>query len=263
MMPNKDDLYAALEKMEAKDAASITVLRKRTLHTPLRNIISGLWLAILYRAVNQRSDSRSLAIDNLVVCLRAGKEISTHNNNNSKMISKLMRLGRASWITVSKAPGLLAVFNFSTPRSKSEIRELELSVMDNELRHSTSCYQTVIQRILMFIEKTVRRTKSLYDYLANTLRDFNHLVDRETHGSADDVEAPAISSDSCAISFETTFNQSTYPRYIVQYDSPIFICVQSGDIDGARALLKAGMASIYVVDLYNLELLYVRKRIQP
>jgi hypothetical protein len=140
MMPNEDELHAALEKMEATDATSITVLRKRTRHTPLRNIISGLWFAILYQAVNQRSNPRSLAIDNLVNCLRAGKEISSHINNTSKMISKLMRLGRASWIAVSKAPGLLAVFDFSTPRSKSKIRELRLEVIDDELCRSASCY---------------------------------------------------------------------------------------------------------------------------
>jgi hypothetical protein len=66
-----------------------------------------------------------------------------------------------------------------------------------------------------------------------------------------------------SISLEATFNKNTYPRYIVQYDSPIFICVQSGDIHGARALFQDGMASIYDVDPYNLGLLYVRKCIQP
>jgi hypothetical protein len=271
-MPNEDELYAALEKMEATDAASITILRKRSQHKPLRNIISGLWFAILYRAVEQRTssdkgmrkDSRCCAIRNLVACLRAGKEISGRNNNVSKIISKRMRSGRASWSTISEEPGLLAVFNFSNPPSEEELHELQFGLDDDELRHSVGCYQTVVQRILIFIEKTVRRTKSLYDYLADTLRDVNDLVNCETHRQGDDVEATAILSYSYdAISFEATFNQSTYPRYTVQYDSPIFICVQSGDIDGARALLKAGMASIYVVDLYNLELLYVRKRIQP
>jgi hypothetical protein len=45
---DEDGLYAVLEKMEAADAASITILRKRSQHEPLRNIISGLWFAILY-----------------------------------------------------------------------------------------------------------------------------------------------------------------------------------------------------------------------
>ena len=66
-----------------------------------------------------------------------------------------------------------------------------------------------------------------------------------------------------AISFEAKFNKSTYPRSIVQYDSPIFICVQSGDIHGAQALFQEGIASIYDVDPYGLGLLYVRKIIQP
>src|SRR5450432_1444214 len=100
----------------------------------------------------------------------------------------------------------------------------------------------------MFIEKTVRRTTILFDYLTNTLRDVNHLVNCETHRPADDVEAPAISFNSCAISFEMTFNRITYPRYMVGYDSPIFICVQSGDIDGTRALLETGKATIHDID---------------
>jgi len=103
-MLNEDELYAALEKMEATDAASITILRKRSQYKPLRNIISGLWFVILYRAVEQRTnsdkgmrkDSRYYAIRNLVACLRAGKEISGRNNNISKIISKRMRSGRAS-----------------------------------------------------------------------------------------------------------------------------------------------------------------------
>jgi hypothetical protein len=65
------------------------------------------------------------------------------------------------------------------------------------------------------------------------------------------------------ISLEATFNKSTYPRYIVPYDSPIFICVQLRDIHGARALFQEGTASIYDVDPYNLGLLYVSKSIQP
>jgi hypothetical protein len=104
----------------------------------------------------------------------------------------------------------------------------------------------------MFIEKTVRRTTILFDYLTNTLRDVNHLINCETHRPADDVEA---------ISFEMTFNRITYLRYMVGYDSPIFICVQSGDIDGTRALLETGMATIHDIDPYNLGLLYVRKSI--
>jgi hypothetical protein len=103
-LPNEDGLYAALEKMEATDAASITILRKRSQHEPLRNIISGLWFAILYRAVERhtghnkavRKDARCRAIHNLTACLRAGNEISGHNNNISKMISKRMRSGVAS-----------------------------------------------------------------------------------------------------------------------------------------------------------------------
>jgi hypothetical protein len=96
-MPNKDELYAALEKMEATDAASTTNLRKRSQRNPLRNIISGLWFAILHRAVEQRTssdkamrkdmrkdsrkDSCCCAIRNLAACLCAGKEISSRNNN--------------------------------------------------------------------------------------------------------------------------------------------------------------------------------------
>jgi hypothetical protein len=132
LMPNEDELYAALEKIEATDAAFITILRKRSQHNPLHNIISGLWFVILYRVVEQhtssdkgmRKDSRYCAIYNLVACLYAGKEISSYNNNVSKIISKRIRLGRASWSMISEEPGLLAVFNFLSPPSEEELHEL-------------------------------------------------------------------------------------------------------------------------------------------
>jgi hypothetical protein len=294
-LPDEDGLYAALEKMEAADAASITILRKRSQHEPLRNIISGLWFAILYRAVEHhtgrnkavRKDSRCRAIRNLTACLRAGKEIPGHNNNISKMISKRMRSGLASWSTISQEPGLLAVVNFSNPPSKEDLHYLQFVLEDNDLHRSTHCYRIVIRRILGFIDKTLRRTESLYRYLQSALRDVIDLVNCEIHHREDDVEDVAISllsqhprsQDQLAsistntgfdssynrysISLEATFNKSTHPRYTVQYDSPIFICVQSGDIHGARALFQEGMASIYDVDPYNLGLLYVRKCIQP
>jgi hypothetical protein len=103
-LPNEDGLYAALKKMEATEAASITILQKRSQYEPLRNIISGLWFAILYRAVERhtscdkemRKVSRCRAVRNLTACLRAGKEIAGHNNNISKMVSKRVRSGLAS-----------------------------------------------------------------------------------------------------------------------------------------------------------------------
>lgn len=45
---------------------------------------------------------------------------------------------------------------------------------------------------------------------------------------------------------------------ITPYDSPIFICVQSGNIAGMRELWRLGLASIDAVDPYGLGLLYVR-----
>ena len=104
-------------KMEAADANSITILRKRSQYEPLRNIISGLWFAVLYRAVERhtgcdkatRKDSRCRAIRNLTTFLRAGNKISSHNNNISKTVSKRMRSGLASWSTISQKPGLLAL----------------------------------------------------------------------------------------------------------------------------------------------------------
>ncbi|RDL31544.1 Uncharacterized protein BP5553_09753 [Venustampulla echinocandica] len=275
--PNEDGLYAALAKMEATDAASIYILRKRSQHEPLRNIISGLWFAILYRAVEHhtpsakvmRKNSRRLAIHDLTACLRDGNEISSHNENISKMISKRMRSGLASWTMISQGPGLLAIVNVSNPPSKKELRNF-LSDLPDDDKHHSNRYRTVIQRILGFIEKTLRRTQSLYRYVEKALRDVIDLVNCETYRGDDDVEEADIQhprypnsyiwfDSSCngySISLEASFNKSTYPRYIVQYDSPIFICVQSGDIHGAQALFQGEKASIYDVDPYNLGLLY-------
>ncbi|KAG9242071.1 hypothetical protein BJ878DRAFT_556490 [Calycina marina] len=220
-LPNEDGLYAALEKMEAADAASITILRKRSQYEPLRNLISGLWFAILYRAVERhtgcdkatRKDSRCRAIRNLTACLRAGNEISGHNNNISKTVSKRMR-----------------------------------------------------------------RTEILYRFLESALQDVIDLVNCETHpreGDVEDASTSLLSQHSrsqdeltstypfgfnssytnYSVSLEATFNKSTHPRYTVQYDSPIFIYVQSGDIHSVRALFEKGMASVYDVDPYNLGLL--------
>ena len=45
----------------------------------------------------------------------------------------------------------------------------------------------------------------------------------------------------------------------IPYDSPIFVCVQNGDVDGMKGLLISGMASVDAVDPYGLGLLHVRK----
>jgi hypothetical protein len=287
-LPNESSLYAALEKMEAADAASILILRKRSQHEPLRNIISGLWFAILYRAVEHhtgpnkamRKDARVGAIRKLTACLRAGNEIPDDNTNMSKMMSKRMRSGLASWSTISEEPGLLAIVNFSNPPSKKDLHDLEFRLKGDDLPHSTNCYRAVIQRILRFMHKTLRKTESLYRYLGSALRDVVGLVRGEIQPRERDVEDAAMSllsqyppsqeqltgldsSYNRYMSLEATFNKSTHPRYTVPYDSPILICVQSGDIHGARALFREGMASIYDVDPYNLGLLYVRKSIQP
>ncbi|ELR03483.1 hypothetical protein VC83_00155 [Pseudogymnoascus destructans] len=214
---------AALEKMEAKEA--------------LRNIISGLWFAILYRSVERhtgydkavRKASRCRAICNLTACLRAGKE---------------------------------------------GLDDLQSALEDDDLHRSTNRYRTVIRRVLIFIDKTLKTTESLYRYLKNALRDVIDLVDDD---DVDDAATSLLSQhlrrqdqlintdthtglessyNSYSISLEATFNKSTHPQYTVQYDSPILIYVQSGDINATRALLQAGMASIYDVDPYNLGLLY-------
>ncbi|KAL5312913.1 hypothetical protein ACEPPN_019339 [Leptodophora sp. 'Broadleaf-Isolate-01'] len=267
-LPNEDSLYATLEKIEATDAASITILRKRSQYEPLRNIISGLWFAVLYQAVERhtgcdkatRKDSRCRAIRNLMACLRAGNEISGHNNNINKTVSKRMRSGLTSWSTISQEPGLLAIVNFSNPPSKEDLHDLKFVLEDNNLCYSTNYYRAVIQKILRFIDKTLRKTESLYRYLESALQDIINLVNCETHPQEGDVEDAATSLLSqhsrsqdqltstntyiefnpsynrYSVSLEATFNKSTHPRYTVQYDSPIFICVQSGDIHGVRAL---------------------------
>jgi len=144
--------------------------------------------------------------------------------------------------------------------SKEDLHDLKFVLEDNDLRHSTNCYRAVIQRILRFINKTLRKTESLYRYLESALQDIIDLVNCETHPQEGDVEDAATSllsqhsrsqeqltstnahigfdssNNRYGISLEATFNKSTLPRYILQYDSPIFICVQSGDIHGARAL---------------------------
>jgi hypothetical protein len=258
--PDRAELYAALVKMEAADAASITILRKRTQYEPLRNIISGLWFAILYQAVELKisrqkgmfKKSRLRAINNLATCLRAGHEISDSNKDISKTISKRTRSGFASWSTISQEPGLLAIINFSDPPSKEELSHLLLAFEDSGLPSSTNRYRDVVQRILRFIDKTLQKTKSLYQYLKDPLQDVTDLINFETQ------EVPVSDSSRNDILLEVTFNQSTYPRYTVPYDSPILVCVQLGDIHGAEVLFQAGMASIYDVDPYGLGLLYVR-----
>lgn len=47
-------------------------------------------------------------------------------------------------------------------------------------------------------------------------------------------------------------------RHTIPYDSPILVCVQEGDTDGIRSLLRSGRASLNDLDPYGLGLLYVR-----
>lgn len=42
----------------------------------------------------------------------------------------------------------------------------------------------------------------------------------------------------------------------IEYDSPVFICAQNGDIEGMRYLWRSGLASIDAVDPYGLGMLY-------
>lgn len=65
-------------------------------------------------------------------------------------------------------------------------------------------------------------------------------------------------------SFAVTFSLRRPPlnicvrtRHTVPYDSPILVCAQEGDVDGARKLLLSGQATINDVDPYGLGLLYV------
>ena len=251
--------------MEAVDAVSIIILRKRSQYVPLRNIISGLWFAILYyRAVElntsrggMRKDSRCYVVRNLTACLRAGKEISGDNKNVSKIISKRMRSGLALWSMISKEPGLLAIVNFSNPPPKEELHSF-LFHLDDGVTCSTNRYRTVMCRILRFIDRVVRRTESLYQFVGKALRDIIHMVKCETLHHDDDVGEATTQH---TISLEASFNKSTHPRFIMQYDSPIFICVQLGDAEGARTLFQKGMALIYDVDPFGLGLLYVWKSI--
>jgi hypothetical protein len=55
------------------------------------------------------------------------------------------------------------------------------------------------------------------------------------------------------------YSQQVFCRIpvILPYDSPIFVCVQNGDIDYMRTLLTSGVTSIDAVDPYGLGLLYV------
>ncbi|KAG6358169.1 hypothetical protein INS49_014053 [Diaporthe citri] len=60
---------------------------------------------------------------------------------------------------------------------------------------------------------------------------------------------------------ETRLNRRSEQVYyrlpiVTQYDSPVFICVQNGDIEGMRYLWGSGSASIDAVDPYGLGLLY-------
>ncbi|KAI9655254.1 MAG: hypothetical protein M1829_000667 [Trizodia sp. TS-e1964] len=64
-------------------------------------------------------------------------------------------------------------------------------------------------------------------------------------------------------SFSVSFNFRMLPlnvclqtRHTIPYDSPILVCVQEGDIEGTRMLLRSGTASLNDVDPYGLGLLY-------
>lgn len=81
--------------------------------------------------------------------------------------------------------------------------------------------------------------------------------------SSQDVPAPAILVDiswpAADLQLHWASEQIFYRvSVITPYDSPIFICVENGDIPGMRMLLQLDKASIDSVDPYGLGLLYVR-----
>lgn len=53
---------------------------------------------------------------------------------------------------------------------------------------------------------------------------------------------------------QQVFNRIPIP---MPYDSPIFVCVQNGDVIAMVGILSSGKASIDAVDPYGLGLLYV------
>lgn len=66
-------------------------------------------------------------------------------------------------------------------------------------------------------------------------------------------------------SFSVSFTLRMFPlnvclqtRHTVPYDSPILVCVQEGNVEGMRRILRSGTASLNDVDPYGLGLLYVR-----
>lgn len=68
------------------------------------------------------------------------------------------------------------------------------------------------------------------------------------------------------MSFSVSFTLQMLPlnvclqsRRTIPYDSPILVCVQEGNIDGVRSLLRSGEASLNDVDPYGLGLLYVSR----
>ncbi|KAG8157693.1 hypothetical protein KVR01_012355 [Diaporthe batatas] len=87
---------------------------------------------------------------------------------------------------------------------------------------------------------------------------------RVTSGYSAPMSTPASSTDDAQgnVALVTTRinRQSEQVFYripiIFDYDSPIFICVQNGDVEGMRALWMSGSASLDAVDPYNLGLLY-------
>lgn len=79
--------------------------------------------------------------------------------------------------------------------------------------------------------------------------------------SATDTFRP-IANRSTGLNLEDTFNRNTTLSNVRPYESSVFHCVQQGDVEGFRKLLRTGQASVHDVDPYGLGLLYVRTLIR-
>lgn len=93
----------------------------------------------------------------------------------------------------------------------------------------------------------------------------NEQTCRRSRGSTADLKyfLPSWFTGAVA-SFSVSFSLRMFPlnvcvqsRQTIPYDSPILVCVQEGDTNGIRSLLRAGRASLNDVDPYGLGLLYV------
>lgn len=243
-------LFAKLDERSWEKIFTVSQLRPHLKSYELfRRILSSLWLAIIYRSVQQDHAG------NMMVELKRAKEVGVQGPK--EMMSKYCRAGRAAWLVMSKLdPGVLAIVDLAEPTSKKALAHL---LCQKDLSVGAVVYRQHVYKVFDYLVGFLKEKQSeLLELLKTSVEEVCTKVKvLEGQSAGGSSHEQPLTVDLPSVSLEVTFNKNTHICYIVPYKSEIFRRITSGDLTGTLRLLWSQEASIFNVDPFGLPLLYV------